>query len=556
MPLTIPENTAAIEFQNGERASFLKGTPLQDILSLHPPTDAAMVTLAKMDHRLVSLREPLQQTCRLTWISQGAEASMRAYRTTLTLLLLRAVAERFPGRRLLVDHSLGEGIYCHWRDDCTFKLKDVRTLHSRIQALIEEDEIIEPVFMHRQQAMDQMRNIGEDPLLYAISDETVKIPFVRYGTLLLPMRFPLFASAGMVSLFDTHLWSPGMVLQFPRWQDGLYLKKFAEPKKLFTVFQEYGEWEKILGIDKVADLNAAVTNGRIYDLIKIAEGLHEKKVAEIADLINGKKNDLRVILIAGPSSSGKTTFTKRLNIQLRVNGLNPLMISLDHYFIDRDKTPPDRNGNPDYESLKAIDIERLNQDLTGLLEGRIVKIPRYDFITGTSCEGNECRLDAGQPMLIEGIHGLNNTLTQEIPFRSKLKIYVSALTQMNIMDHLRVQTSDVRLLRRMIRDVQFRDHSPEQTIMQWPQVREGEEKHIFPYQEDADIIFNSSLMYELCILREHVAPLLAGVEKESPVYPEAQRLLELVTSFLPVDSASVPANSILGEFTGHSSFRY
>ncbi|MBN2417185.1 nucleoside kinase [bacterium] len=556
MPLTIPENTAAVAFENGKRASFLKGTVLQDILKLHPPADAPLVTLAKMDNKLVSLREPLQHDCSLSWIGQGSEASMQSYRATLTLLLLRAVADRFPGRRLLVDHSLGEGIYCHWRDESIFKVKDVRVIHTRIQELIEADDPIEPVVMHRQQAMDQMRNIGEDPLLYAINDETAKITFSRYGTLLLPMRFPLFASAGVLSLFDTHLWSPGMVLQFPRWLDGLYLRQFEEPKKLFTVFQEYGEWEKILGIDKVADLNAAVTSGRIHDLIKIAEGLHEKKVAEIADYISARKNDLRVILIAGPSSSGKTTFTKRLNIQLRVNGMNPLMISLDHYFLDRDKTPLDQSGNPDYESLKAIDIERLNRDLGGLLEGRIVRIPRYDFITGTSGEGDECRLAAGQPVLIEGIHGLNSTLTQEIPFRSKLKIYVSALTQMNIMDHLRVPTSDVRLLRRMIRDVQFRDHAPEQTILQWPQVREGEEKHIFPYQEDADIIFNSSLMYELCVFRELAVPLLAGVEKTSPAFPEARRLLELVTSFLPVDGDSVPPNSILGEFTGNSSFRY
>jgi uridine kinase len=345
-----------------------------------------------------------------------------------------------------------------------------------------------------------------------------------------------------------------MILRLPFDPFGRPSNPALHRKKLFHVFEEYGQWLHIQGIQKLADLNRIIRENRIDELIKVAEGLHEKRIARIADTIHRKNR--RIILIAGPSSSGKTTFTKRLYIQLRVSGLFPRTLSLDDYFLDWENTPKDPEGNYDFESPAALDIQRLKQDIPRLLNGKRVRVPRYDFLKGKSVEGPEIRLESGQPLLIEGLHGLNHGLFSFLPARLVHRIYVSVLTQLNITDHLRVSTSDIRFLRRILRGHLFRGHPARHTIERWPLVRQGEENNIFPFQEAADTIFNTSLTYELAVLNPLVTPLLKKVRSSDKVRVEALRLMDLLMLANPVPAQHIPSNSILREFIGDSSFRY
>ncbi len=541
---------------DGRESSFLKGTYLQEILDFCRPDDKEAIVLGRVNNSAVSLLETVNEDCHIEWIRITDPEGQRSYRATLSLLLFRAVKDCFPDKHLLIDHSLGNGFYCEWKSDTTASKGQMKKLKARMLELISHDLPIVPTPVLRPQAYEILESVGESPDVYSGDAGRARYTFFALGDHQLPLGFPLFSTTRKIQNFDLLPWKPGFILIFPKEDNPTQLASLPNQKKLFNVFQEYGKWEKILKVEKIADINKAIDSGEIEDLVKIAEGLHEKKIAYIADIITRKRQDLRVVLIAGPSSSGKTTFTKRLAIQLQVNGLRPMMLSLDNYFLNRARTPLNEDGKPDYESLRAIDVARLNTDLRGLLEGEQVLLRKYDFMTGEGLDGDEARLEAGQPILIEGIHGLNNELTSDVPSKNKLKIYVSALTQINIMDHMRVPTSDVRMLRRMIRDVQFRNHTPEHTIETWPDVRRGEEQNIFPYQEAADIIFNSSLMYELAVLRSEVLPHLELVPRELKAYSEAQRLKELLCYFKALPSEIVPMNSILSEFIGKSSFKY
>ena len=555
MQIRTKENTFEVTLPDGRQTAFLKGTYLKEILDYFRPDDTDRIVLGRVNQRAVSLLEPLEEDCTLDWIRITDPEGQRSYHATLSLLLFRAAKDCFPHKRLLIDHSLGAGFYCQWRSGVVTK-GQIKKLKARMAELIAADLPIVPIPMLRNQAVQQLETVGEDPEVYGGDPERTRFTYFALGDHQLPMGFPLYATTRMVRAFDLSVWSPGFILAFPLEDDPDTLAPLANLKKLFQVFHEYGKWEQILNVEKIAQINHASDSGEIHDLVKIAEGLHEKKIAYIADKITQKRRDLRVVLIAGPSSSGKTTFTKRLAIQLRVNGLRPMQVSLDNYFLDRKHTPLGPDGKPDYESLTAIDVRRLNRDLKGLLSGRKVVLRQYDFKTGEGFEGPEGRLEPGQPILMEGIHGLNDRLTSAIPSRNKLKIYVSALTQLNIMDHLRVPTSDVRLLRRMIRDLQFRNHTPEHTLATWSAVRRGEERNIFPYQEEADVVFNTSLMYELAVLRTRVLPHLEAVTPTTPYYSEAMRLAELLRYFKPLPVDVVPRNSILAEFVGGSSFEY
>lgn len=555
MQLRSKDNTFEVQLPNGRTASFLKGTFLKEIFDFSRPDHPDEIVLGRVNNRAVSLLEPIDADCSIEWISITDPEGIRSYRATLSLLLFRAAKDCFPEKHLLIDHSLGRGYYCQWKLG-TATRSQMKKIKSRMVELISKNLPIVPTPMLRPQAFETLEAIGESPALYDGDPHRSRFVYFALGDHILPMGFPLFSSTRMLRSFDLLPWRPGFILVFPTEENPNILSPASNQKKLFKVFHEYGKWEQILNIEKIADINQAIDSGKIRELVKIAEGLHEKKIAHIADHITRKRDALRIVLIAGPSSSGKTTFTKRLSIQLRVNGLQPLMMSLDNYFLDRALTPLDDEGNPDYESLTALDIHRLNRDLRGLLAGKTVLLRTYDFHSGKGGDGDEKRLEPGQPILIEGIHGLNDKLTQHIPSKNKLKVYVSALTQLNIMDHIRVATSDVRMLRRMIRDVQFRGYSPQHTIETWPKVRHGEEVNIFPYQEEADVIFNTSLMYELAVLRDRVLPLLETVSNDTPAFSEAQRLMEILHFFRPLSSDHVPMNSILSEFLGESSFKY
>ena len=346
-----------------------------------------------------------------------------------------------------------------------------------------------------------------------------------------------------------------MILRHPTRRFPDQLPPFEENPKLAAVFHEAERWGEILNVDYVAKMNDLISTGDQFDMIKVAEALHEKRVAEIADQITDSGK--RVVLIAGPSSSGKTTFANRLMVQLKVNGLNPVTVSTDDYFVDRDKTPVDENGDYDFESIDAVDTAQFNDDLAALLKGDHVDLPTFNFQTGTREYGHHSmKIDRDQPIIIEGIHGLNEKLTADIDKKDKFKIYISALTQLNIDDHNRIPTTDTRLLRRIVRDSKYRGHSAARTIEMWPSVRRGEVRNIFPFQEDADAMFNSALVYELAVLKKHAEPLLEAIDPSEPEYTEALRLLKFLSYFLSIEEDHyIPYTSILKEFIGGSGFR-
>ncbi len=555
MQIRSKENTINVKFADGQTKSFLRGVKLLDLPAFHVPDKMDKIVLGIVNYKLTSLQENIFEDCLVDWVELYSPEGVRAYRTTLSLILLRAVYELFPEKKLRIDHSLGNGLYCEWTNHEPVKKPVIKKIGKRMEDIIKADEAIETVQLYRPQAVDLLIQFGEDPDIFDANPEQTRFTFFKTGDLILPMGYPALASTGAIKAFDIIPYAQGMILTFPNDNDVFALPEQQDLKKLFRVFHEYGEWEKILGINRAADLNRAAADGSIFDLIKIAEGLHEKRIASIADMITRKKA-ARLALIAGPSSSGKTTFTKRLDIQLRVNGYHPLVMNMDNYFMDREKTPRNEKGKPDYESIHAIDIEKLNLHLNQLLEGKEVQIPYFDFTLGKQVPGSVVKVGQNQPILLEGIHALNSAFTCDQLPAQKMKIYISALTQTNIMDHLRVATSDVRKLRRIIRDHQFRGYSAIVTLERWPEVRHGEEINIFPFQEDADVIFNSSLIYELGVLRPLVLPLLFKVPMEQTVYSEAQRLIELLLYFLPLDQKHVPTNSILAEFIGNSSFYY
>ncbi|MCD6385194.1 nucleoside kinase, partial [Candidatus Sumerlaeota bacterium] len=363
----------------------------------------------------------------------------------------------------------------------------------------------------------------------------------------------LAPSTGSVRLFDIKPYPPGFILRFPSIEDPTRLPKFIEQKKMFQVYQEYEEWGRLLGIRNVADLNRRIKEGNIKEIILTAEALHEKRIAQIADMINERKQ-VRVVLNSGPSSSGKTTFSHRLAVQLNVVGRRSFTVHLDNYFVDRERTPRTESGELDFESLEAINIKLFQRHLSKLLAGESVQLPVYNFRKGKSERGERVKLDKNTIIIVEGIHGLNEKLTEHIPEAMKFKIYVSAFAQLNLDEHNRISTSDVRVLRRLIRDNQYRGYSPVETIRRWSMVRRGEEQHIFPYQESADVMFNSALIYELSVLRTFSEPWLKKIPPSEEVYSEARRLLKFTSYFLPVSESCVPPTSILREFIGKSCF--
>jgi len=361
-------------------------------------------------------------------------------------------------------------------------------------------------------------------------------------------------STGILKIFDLEKYKSGFILKHPTTANPFEVSEFVEHKKLSNIFIETEKWGNILEIDDVGSLDDKVMDGDIVNIVRVAEALHEKKIANIADLINDKKH-VKIVLIAGPTSSGKTTFSKRLGIQLRVNGLMPVPISLDDYFLNREDTPRDEKGNYDFETLDALDFKLFNTDLQSLLKGEEVNLPIYNFKEGRREKiGHKMKLPQNGIIIIEGIHGLNEILTSSIPDENKFSIYISALTQLNLDNHNRIATTDVRIVRRIVRDYLSRGYGAEDTLKMWPSIRKGEEKNIFIYQENADVMFNSALIYELCILKKYALTELNKINSTSSVYNESLRLKSFLNYFKDVDMSVIPDNSILREFTGGSCF--
>lgn len=486
------------------------------------------------------------------------------YRRSLTFLLLKAVSDLYPGLRVYINHSLNKGYYGEvyssiLGEDTPQPLvkSDIERIKVRMKELVDENIPFIRTEGTVAEAMEMFKKAGlldKVELLKYRSDDEVSI--YHCGNLVNHFYGQLLPSTGHLTQFDIKLCGEGFVLVFPSYSKPDELPEYKHEEGVFKVFQEYEQWMKILGVRTVAHLNSLVDKKKINEYIMISEALQEKKLAYLADKITTHLRQPRIILLSGPSSSGKTTTVKRLAIQLRVNGFRPLTIGLDDFFVSRDKTPIDESGEFDFEAFQAIDVESLQQVVKDLLAGKEVQLPRYDFIKGRSFPGEVVRLEKGQHLILEGIHALNPGLLPTIPDGAKYKIYISPLTHLNIDDHNRIPSSDARLIRRMVRDSQYRGYDAASTLARWPSVRRGEEKNIFPYQGKADFIFNSSLPYEVSVLKPHAMKVLVDVPADCPVYSEAARLKKFLSYFREISDDCVPAHSLLREFIGGSFFAY
>lgn len=494
-----------------------------------------------------------------SWILVSDALGQRIYRRSVLFLIIVAMRELYGAAEteLAARASANGALYCELVLPGGVTEARVARIEARMREIIAEDRPIVRRRIPREEAVrlfKQTRQIPKANLVNALPEDTVSI--YTCGEQYDELDGLMLDRTGELGCFTLTRMEQGVFLRTPR-GGGLRLPKPCFQPKFSQTLRDAKNWAKILRCEYLPDLNRILQFGRAGELIRVSEALHEKTIAEIADRIAAGAGTARLVLIAGPSSSGKTSFAQRLRVQLRVNGLSPVSVSLDDYFIDREKTPRTPEGAYDFESLRALDVELFNAHLIALMEGREVSLPRYDFVSGTRRDGAQPPLSIapGQPILVEGIHGLNEALTHAIPRERKFKIYVSALTQLNIDMHNRIPTTDARLVRRLVRDYQFRGSSALKTLRQWPDVRRGEERNIFPFQEDADAVFNSALIYELAALRKYALPLLQAVAPGDPGYIEAQDLLRILRQFGELeDETDIPNNSILREFIGKSCF--
>lgn len=551
------EKIQGIEGEKGEEKKRVpKGATLIDIARDHGAPGPSPIVAARVNNELRELTYSLDEDASIEFLDLQTEDGMRIYQRSLVSLLVMAAREILAGCRVSVEHSLGGGLYgeIYWERPITER--DIENIEARMREIVGRDVPFAKNTISKEEAIALFEKDGQHDKVRLL--EYRKSPTINIYTCDWFSDYSygyMVPSTGYLKLFRLRFYLPGFILEFPSRSDPTRIPEYAEQGKLASVFFEAERWGQVLNVSDVASLNDIVSQGNIGDIIRVAEAFHEKKIAKIADLITENRDRLRLVLIAGPSSSGKTTFAQRLAVQLRVNGLRPVSISLDDYFVDREHTPRDGAGGYDFEALEAIDLKLFNEHLTRLIQGEEVELPTFNFLKGKrEFTGRRLRIRPDQPVIIEGIHGLNDRLTLSIPKSRKFKIYVSALTQLNIDNHNRIPTTDVRLLRRIVRDSQFRSHSALETIRLWPNVRRGEERNIFPFQEEADIMFNSALAYELAVLKKYAEPLLEAIDRSVPEYSEAKRLLKFLDYFLEVDPGDVPANSLLREFIGGSCF--
>lgn len=515
------------------------------------------IVAVKVDHVLKDLQSQLTEYDVIEFIDMTSELGIKVYQRSTTFLLIIAVHELFAQADITVEHSIGNGLYCSLNIGRPLAADDVKDIEHHMRNIIAENRPIVKKALPKQELIDLFIKSGQKEKAHLIHSLNREIVSVYYcGDFYDYLYGPMISCTGKLDLFALDYYAPGIIIRIPTANDPGRIPSFVAQPKLASIFSEAEQWAKILKCDYVTNLNQQKKNGNIGDIIRISEALHEKKIAQIADFITTHLDQVRLILIAGPSSSGKTTFAQRMCIQLRVNGITPVSISLDDYFFERIHTPRDEKGEYDFEALAALDLELFNRHLTELLAGKAVEVPYYNFVNGSrEYRGNTIKLEKDQPLIIEGIHGLNEALTSAVKRTAKYKIYVSALTQLAIDGHNRIPTTDTRLIRRMVRDHNFRGSYALKTLKQWPSVRAGEEKNIFPYQEEADVMFNSALIYELGILKKYAKPLLEEVSTEVPEYAEAVRLLDFLEYFDDIDADDeVPINSILKEFIGNSCF--
>ena len=513
----------------------------------------------KVNNEVLPLSARLEVNARIEPVLIESPEGVIIYRHSLAFLLAVAARELFPERSLYIGHSLGHGYYYTFLEDRKPEKAEIEALRQRMLALVKEDLPISSRYMAYAEAMETFtKNRQDDTALLLEERSDSKVMVNECSSFIDLYIYPLVNRTGLLDAFELMPYEDGFLLRFPATGAGKHIEPFEDSPKIFSVYNEYKKWGRIMGVHSAGRLNRMVADRSIRDYIRIAEAFHEKKIAEIADQVYAKKDAIRTVLIAGPSSSGKTTSAKRLSIALKVLGLEPIAIGLDNYYVGTDRTPLDEEGQPDYECLEALDVPYLNQQLVALLGGEEITLPVFDFKIGRRRAegGKKIRLNQKTILIIEGIHGLNDALTHKIDRAAKFKVYVSALTQLNLDDHNRVPTSDNRLLRRLVRDYQFRSAGAARTFQMWPSVQRGERKHIFPFQNAADATFNSALDYELPVLKFYAEPLLRSVKPNMKEYSEAARLLSFLSNFAPIPPQHVPGTSILREFIGDSEFKY
>ncbi|MCI8418773.1 MAG: nucleoside kinase [Lachnospiraceae bacterium] len=543
----------------GVTKEYSEGTTYMDLAREHQAQYDQDIVLAMSDGKLRELFKKVKKDCTVEFVTTGETAGVNAYRRSVTLLLLKAaykVAGPQAIRRLQVEYSLSSGYYCTIDGEVQVNGEFLSQVKEEMLHLVKK----EIPFMKRSVHTDEALEIFHAHCMYD------KEKLFRYRR---ASRVNLYSldgfedyyygymvpHTGYLKYFDLHLYDEGFVVQFPKPANPRQVPPFEPQHKVFQVLKESSRWGDMLGISTVGDLNDCISHGGIEELILTQEALQEQKLADIAKQIKEHKG-CKFVMIAGPSSSGKTTFSHRLSVQLKAQGLRPHPIGVDNYFVERELTPKDEKGDYNFECLGAIELELFNKQMSQLLAGEQIEMPHFNFKTGKKeYNGDFLKLGEEDILVIEGIHCLNDALSYMLPRESKFKIYISALTQLNVDEHNRIPTTDGRLLRRMVRDARTRGTNAARTIQMWPSVRRGEEENIFPYQEEADAMFNSALIYELAVLKQYAEPVLFGIDRNAPEYGEAKRLLKFLDYFVGVDSAKIPNNSIVREFIGGGCFR-
>jgi uridine kinase len=552
--LTEPRPEVEVHLPDGRILSGLRGASVGDFLHTVVSSFDAPIVAAIVNGDLRELTYPIKVESIVQPVTMADADGARIYRRSLTFLLEMAFIDLFPKGTLTIDHSVSfGGYYCQVSGRQALSGSEIEALKIHMQELVEADIPFERKEVPLTEAIEYFRKLGYGDKINLLSHRHKDyLTLYRLGERMDYHHGYMVPSTGYLCWFDLNATNGGFTLRFPRRHAPTELQPPANYPKLLKAFRQYGDWLTRLGIDNVGALNDAIQAGRGHEIILVSEALHEQHISEIARQIAERQSEVSLVLIAGPSSSGKTTFSRRLTVQLLARGISPYPLELDNYFVDRDLTPRDEYGHFDFEAIEALDLPLLAEHLQQLVDGKKVKIPHYNFKTGMSEPGENIQLQRGQIIILEGIHGLDPRLIPAILSEQAFRVYVSALTQLNLDRHNRVSTTDTRLIRRIVRDARERGYTAKDTISRWESVRRGEKRYIFPYQENADIMFNSALVYELAALKPLAEPLLRQVPHGTPEYIEAKRLLAFLEWFLPIEIDWIPENSIAREFLGGS----
>lgn len=544
---------------NGQLRQVEEGSSLLALARSLQSSFASPVVEGIFNNEAVDLQKPLYGDGTIGFIEVNTEEGMRVYTRTLLFMLLVSTQRLRPDVELEVRNTLGSALYCADHSSQKLSSEDIKAIETSMKQMVASQTPITLKVMGKAEAVQAASSFctpDRKALLQQVPEDAVLSLYYLENK---PGYFfgPMCPDCGYVPNFELLPYGDGVIINYPDTGDWEHLPPFEDKPNLNAAYQEAEDWSAMIQCNTIGKLNKLIEQGYAGRIIQVAEALHEKKLAKIADMIATRREELKLVLIAGPSSSGKTSTAQRLSIQMAVNGLRPMPISMDDYYRNRVDSPRKADGSYDFECLEAIDLELFNEHLQKLLAGEKVKMPKYNFRTGfREYRGNELQMQENSVLVVEGIHGLNERLTASIPANKKMKIYVSALTPMSFDEHNRIHTTDARLLRRMVRDSQFRSHDAESTLTLWSDVREGEEKYIFPFQTSADVIFNTTLIYELAVLKKYAVPLLQAVPRESgKAFMTAQRLLNMLYYVREIDDTVIPNNSILREFVGGSVFK-